>query len=66
MAIVMIVLALGLAIAAYKAETSPVRWFLIVFCLLNAFTAASVIHQKDPYAFKLRPNDGASEPSLRR
>ena len=66
MAIVMIILALGLAIAACKAETATVRWFLIVCCLLNAFTAASVIYDKDPYAFKLRPNDGTSEPALRR
>lgn len=66
MAVVMIILALGLAFAAYKSATSSVRWFLLVCCLLNAFTAALVIHQKDPYAFKLRPNDGTLEPSWRR
>jgi hypothetical protein len=66
MAVVMIILALGLGFAAYKAETAVIKWFLITCCLLNALTAASVIYDKDPYAFKLRPNDGTLEPALRR
>lgn len=62
----MIILAIGLAFSAYKAEPGAVRTFLIVFALLNALGAGSSILKKDPYAFRLMPNNGQSHDNYRR
>ena len=60
------VFALGLAIAAYKARDRSSRIFLALCCALNLAGAAKAIAEKDPFAFKLRPNDGKYEPAIRR
>ena len=62
----MILLACGLAIAAYKADPGFVRVFLVVCCLLNAAAATSSIIKRDPYAFRLKPNNGEVHDSYRR
>jgi hypothetical protein len=60
------VLALGLAIAAYRATERSTRIFLIICCLLNVLGIVKAVVTEDPYAFKLRPNDGIDEPPYRR
>ena len=66
MAIVMMVFVIGLAIAAYNSKPGGVRIFLLLFCLLNALGAASMIASNDRYAFRLKPNDGAAYDNYRR
>ncbi len=66
MAIVMIILALGLGFCAYKAEPGTVRVALIGFCLLNVIGAAATIIERDPYAFRLKPNYGEQHDNYRR
>lgn len=66
MAIVMMILAAGLAIAAYKAGPGSVRIGLLAFSILNALGAASSITKNDPYAYRLMPNNGQSHDSFRR
>lgn len=66
MAIVMIILAAGLAIAAYNAGPGSIRIGLVIFSLLNAFGAVSSITKNDPYAYRLMPNHGQSHDSFRR
>jgi hypothetical protein len=56
-------LAIGLAFACLRADGKGARIFLGVFCALNAFCAVHAIFHNDPYAFKLRPNDGYIEPA---
>lgn len=60
------VLAFGLAIAAYRAAERGMRVFLLVCCLLNVLGIAKAVVTDDPYAFKLRPNDGTVDPAYRR
>lgn len=60
------ILALGLAFCAYKSQDKAVRIGLLCFCLLNVLAAGHAVYVKDPYAFKLRPNDGSIEDNLRR
>lgn len=60
------VLAVGLAVASFRAREKGTKLLLGVFCFLNAFCAIHVVWKEDPYAFKLKPNDGYSEPDYRR
>ncbi|CAN7381779.1 hypothetical protein LJR168_002331 [Pseudoxanthomonas sp. LjRoot168] len=66
MAIVFIVLAIGLAFAAHRTTDKLVRVSCMVLCLANLAGAATAIYKDDPYAFKLRPNDGEYDPNYRR
>ncbi|MFC6184976.1 hypothetical protein ACFPZ9_12060 [Pseudoxanthomonas japonensis] len=66
MAIVFIVFAIGLAIAAYRTSDKFIRVFCAIFCMANLAGAATAIYKDDPYAFKLRPNDGEYDPNYRR
>lgn len=63
MAIIFIIFAAGLAIGAYVNKDRPARILCIIFCLANLAGAATAIYTNDPYAFKLRPNNGEYEPS---
>jgi hypothetical protein len=66
MAYVCLVLAIGLGFSAYHSSDRTIRMLLAAFCLLNLAVAGHAIYVKDPYAFKLRPNNGAVEDSFRR
>jgi hypothetical protein len=66
MVYVCLLLAFGLGVCAYRSSDRTVRLFLAAFCLLNAAAAGHAIYVKDPYAFKLRPNNGAIEDNFRR
>ena len=66
-AIVLIALATGLAIAAYNSRERGIRIFLLCCCLLNILAAAKMIYEDYPYAYKLAPSDGQDlEPPYRR
>lgn len=65
MVFVFTVLAIGLACAAFKAS-GMTRAILIGCCLLNLAGVGKAVFTHDPYAFKLKPNDGIIEPALRR
>lgn len=60
------ILALGLAIACFKADGKGAKIFLGLCCALNAVCAVHAVLNNDPYAYKLRPNDGYIEPAYRR
>lgn len=65
MVFVFATLAVGLAIAGMKAS-GGIRIFLFCCCLFNLAGVGKAVITSDPYAFKLRPNDGVIEPALRR
>lgn len=66
MAIVFLVLAAGLAVAAYRADDKAGRWFMAICCVGNLAAAVHMIAKDDRYAFRFKPNDGYYEPAYRR
>lgn len=61
----LLLFAIGLAIAAYKAEDKFVRIFCVVCCLANIAVAMHAIHNNHPHAFKPYPNNGDDDPNYR-
>lgn len=66
MAFVFAIFAIGLGIAAYKSKDRATRIFLAFWCVANLAGVVKAVVTDDPYAFKLRPNDGEIEPAYRR
>lgn len=66
MAFVMLALAIGLTLVAYRSTDRAVKIFLGFFALLNAIGAVQAIYTDHPYAFKLMPNEAEEHESLRR
>lgn len=58
--------AVGLAYAAYCTREKGSKLFLIACCILNLACIIKAVSDNDPYAYKLKPNDGISEPNYRR
>lgn len=56
MVYVCVILAMGLALVAFKAGPNRAGAFFLACCLLNLGAAAHAVYVKDPYAFKLQPS----------
>jgi len=56
MAFVFGALAIGLAIAAWRATIQLDRWFFGVCALLNVMGIVKLLVTEDPYAWRVRPN----------
>jgi hypothetical protein len=66
MVFVFTIFAVGLAYAAYCERGKGARLFLLACCILNLACIFKAVSNNDPYAYKLKPNDGINEPSYRR
>jgi hypothetical protein len=65
MAFVFLTLAIGLAIAAWRAQEKITRLWCLGCCVLNAVAAIHIVASNHEYAWKLMPNDGSYEPAYR-
>lgn len=63
MVFVLFTLAAGLGIAAWRAKTRGTKIWLAVWCVLNLTAAVKMIADDFPYAYRLLPNTGHSEPA---
>lgn len=67
MVYVFLVLACGLVVAAIKAEEKSSRYWFLVWAALNIAGAVKAVVTDDPWAFRLKPNNGVyDEPVYRR
>ena len=60
---VLLILAAGLALAAWFARDRSTRIFLLLCCALNVAAAMKMMHDGFPYAYRLMPNAEGIEPA---
>lgn len=66
MVFVLAVMALGTLIGALRVQERGFRIFLLCCCALNVAAIVMMLTKNDPYAFRLKPSSGWSEPVYRR
>lgn len=66
MVFVLFTLAAGLAVATYAARDRGTRLWLAFWCLVNLAAGIKMIVDDFPFAYRLLPNPGYSEPAYRR
>ena len=63
---VLLIFVIGLAVAAIRTKDRLLRWLWGGAALLNLLVAVSMVSNDDPFAFRLRPDDGYYERDYRR